>query len=287
MSKKARIKAKNAAAGKSRHRLLDGRGLLQKRAVIGVLALSLCLMGAGLTVMGGLGSGVRGWFAPAPVPTPDNFGSANPAKEYVYAGGRLAATEEPAMVMPPAGLVATGVSAAQVTVTWTAAPGTIDHYQVERTTNIGTSYGVVAPTVTGLTFSDTAVSNGTAYLYRVCAVDGGGRHSAYTNLDVATAITFTDDPLAASTTNIKAQHIYDLRQAVNAIRVTAGLAAASWSDPTLSGVTIKAAHFQELRNNLDQALTALGLPAGSYTDSSLSGVVIKKAHVDEIRQRVR
>ena len=154
MSKKARKKPKNLSSAGYRKGPALGRS--KKRAAIVVLALCLCLVGAGVTGRGGFSRGVigvRSWLAPAPVPTPDNFAPSNPAKEYIYAGGRLVATEEPSMVMPPAALVAMGASSAQVNVTWTASPGTIDHYQVERTPNISTSYTIVASSVTGLSFT--------------------------------------------------------------------------------------------------------------------------------------
>ena len=188
---------------------------------------------------------------------------------------------------PPTGLFATASSGPQVSISWTTSTSTIDHYQVERSQYLNTGYTVIASNVTATSFNDTSVSSGSSYLYRVCAVDAAGNHSAYSNVDLATAITFTDDPLVAGGTTIKAQHIFELRQAVNAVRLLAGLSAASWTDSYLSGVTIKAVHIQELRNMLDQAFNMLGLPVSSYADPWLAGVVVKKAHVEEIRQRVK
>ena len=125
------------------------------------------------------------------------------------------------------------------------------------------------------------------YLYRVRAVNSIGNFSAPSNIDLATAITFSDDPLAAGSTPVRAQHLTELRQAVNAVRATANLSAASWTDSSPLGAVIKAIHIQELRTSLDEALNVLGLTAGQYTDSSLSGIAIKKVHIDEIRQRVK
>jgi hypothetical protein len=219
---------------------------------------------------------------PPPVPPPNS-----PSKEYIYAGGRLVATEEPNPMVAPTNLIADTFSATQIDLTWTAAPNA-HHYQVERAPNLGGTFTVLNSNVTTTSFTDTTVSSVNAYLYRVRSADAGGNLSAPGSIDVATAITFTDDPLSIGVTPIKAQHVTELRQAVNAIRATANLSAATWTDTTLnSSVSVKAVHITELRTNLDQALTALGLPVSGYTDASLSGVLIKKVHLDELRQRVQ
>ena len=98
---------------------------------------------------------------------------------------------------------------------------------------------------------------------------------------------FTDDPIAATITAVKALHITELRQAVNDMRVAAGLLPASFTDS--SPTTIKAVHVQELRTDLNQARTALGLPPITYTDGTLTGgtTVVKAAHVQDLRTGVK
>lgn len=220
-------------------------------------------------------------FSPPPIPPPSN-----PSKEYIYAGGKLIATEEPVPLAAPVNLTAETLSGSQVDITWTASPGA-DHYQVERTQNLSQAYTIVSSSVTTTSFSDNTVSSGSAYLYRVRAVAASANFSPPSNVDLATAITFSDDPLAVGSTPVKGQHLTELRQAVNAIRATANLSVASWTDSLLAGVTIKAVHFQELRTNLDQALLAVGLTTSSYTDPSLPGIAIKKVHMAELRQAVK
>ena len=219
--------------------------------------------------------------APVPIPSPSS-----PSKEYIYAGGKLIATEEPNPLVAPATLVANTFSSSRIDLTWAAAPNA-HHYQVERAPNLGATFSVVNSNVTTTTYSDTTVTSINAYLYRVRSADAVGNLSPPSTIDVSTAISFTDDPLSVDTTIIKAQHVTELRQAVNAVRAAANLTAATWTDSSLTNVTIKAVHIQELRTNLDQALTALGLSTSAYTDASLAGVAIKKVHVDEIRQRVK
>lgn len=101
---------------------------------------------------------------------------------------------------------------------------------------------------------------------------------------------FTDDTLVAGLTMAKAQHILELRQAVDALRAVAGLGPAPWTDPTLmpSVSLIQAVHIQELRTYLDNALTLLGYSTQPYTDPSLTNTIpIKRVHIEELRQRIR
>ena len=100
---------------------------------------------------------------------------------------------------------------------------------------------------------------------------------------------FTDDTLMVGITRAKAQHILELRQAVDALRVVAGLQPASWTDATLtpSSSIIRAIHIQELRTYLDDAATRLGYATSPYTEPNLgSGTVIKRTHIEELRQRI-
>lgn len=102
--------------------------------------------------------------------------------------------------------------------------------------------------------------------------------------------TFTDDPLVAGVTEAKAQHVLELRAAVDALRAVAGLAAAPWSDATLPprSAVIKVVHIDELRRYLEEAAARLGHAAAVYTDPSLSaGFFVKRIHVEELRHRIR
>lgn len=186
-------------------------------------------------------------------------------------------------------LVATASSATRVDLTWNTSLGTFDHFEVERRQNINSPFITVASNVTGSSFSDTTVSSGITYLYRVRAASGcNTAFSDYSNTDMATTIIFTDDPLMAGITIVKAQHILQLRQAVNSVRATANQGLFNWAEVTQPGVTIKASHIQELRNALNPARNALGFPSQQFTDNPLvPGVLIKKAHVEEIRQDVK
>ena len=111
-----------------------------------------------------------------------------------------------------------------------------------------------------------------------------------TNAFAYLPLTFTDNTLVAGATTAKVQHIYELRQAVDALRAVAGLPVAPWTDEVLlpTGTAIKAVHITELRTYLENAAAPLGYSPGSYTDPTLSsGMVIKRVHIEELRQRIR
>jgi len=101
---------------------------------------------------------------------------------------------------------------------------------------------------------------------------------------------FTDDTILIGQTTPKAQHIIELRQAVDAMRAVAGLGPAMWTNATLlpNNDVIKAIHILELRTYFDDAATHLGFSTSPYTDPGLSsGFVIKRIHIEELRQRIR
>ena len=115
-----------------------------------------------------------------------------------------------------------------------------------------------------------------------------GNPSEFSNIDLATTMSFTDSPLVPGVSVIKAQQMNELRVAVNAVRDTAALPRKSWTDASLPGVFVKAVHITELRQSLNEALLVMGLAAPSYTDATLSPTMtVKATHLEEIRRAVR
>ena len=214
-----------------------------------------------------------------------------PSKEYIYAGGRLVATEEPAVLFGPLAapnnLTATTFSESRIDITWSASPNA-DHYQIERTTSLGVPYMTVFSSVNTTSINDSTVSPASGYLYRVRAVSTSGHVSPPSTIDLATAVTFLNDPLIVGVTEIKAEHILELRRAVDTVRVMANLSAVTWTDNSLLGLEIKAVHIEELREHLDDALSALGLPMNPYTHSPpFGGKAIKKEDIEQLRERLK
>ncbi len=94
-----------------------------------------------------------------------------------------------------------------------------------------------------------------------------------------TPATFTDNPLAAGSTTVKALHITELRTAINSYRASVGLGAYSWATTINSGVTIRASHITEMRTALTQAI-----PSAVFTNPTLStAMAVRAVHVQELR----
>lgn len=290
--------------------MLRGKSMSRKRyrflwrhnpRAAAAVALTLCLTGAGLVAGGGPGlkngtPATEPAGAPSAAQTPPVL-----SREYIYAGSRMIAIEEgaaAASLAAPSGVEASGGNGAQVSVRWEATAGA-DHYQVERVSRISPESSTVASSNVAaggavINFTDT-VPPGTAYLYRVRAADAAGNLSPLSSVDLATAVAFTDDPLQGRTattagTKIKAEHLRQLRQAVNAVRALAGLPPASWTHPDPEPAqrrNIYLADVLELRSNLNEALGIVGMQQPFQTDPSLSGGQVKAAHFQEIRDRVK
>jgi len=185
----------------------------------------------------------------------------------------------------PTNLVATAISTTQVSLTWDAVVNATG-YQVLRSANNGPFTEVGAPL--GNAFIDPSLTPNTTYLYRVSATDSTAV-GLPSNIDLATTILFTDDPIVTAWTLIKPAHVNELRTAVNAVRAAAGLGAATFTDPSLTtGFPIKAVYLTELRSNLGPARAAIGVPAIVYTDPTLGvGTTIKATHLRELRAGVK
>ncbi|HEX8155038.1 MAG TPA: hypothetical protein VF698_18030 [Thermoanaerobaculia bacterium] len=168
---------------------------------------------------------------------------------------------------------------------WSAVTGATS-YQIHRSSN-GSTFAQVGTSAT-TAFNDSTAAANTAYLYKVCAVNGSA--GPFGPNDVATTVIFTDDPLSAGTIT-KGVHMTQLRTAVTAMRTLAALSVPTYTDPTITtAIPLKAAHVTELRANLTAARTALSLPAlPSFTDPTLTaGVTAPKAvHLTELRNGVK
>lgn len=241
------------------------------------------------------------------------------SKEYVYAGGRLVATEEPAAPTPagptPTALAATAAFPSPTTIavnlTWSApSSGAVGSYVVERAEARDAAgrlrYAPVGPAVTTLPtasspyFDQTAVA-GKVYLYRVKAVFASGAPSGYSNQDLATTVRYTgddplvgrDDPQGRPGSPVRAAVLTELRDVVDSVRALAGLPRAAWRDEPpedprpAPGVLIRAWNFRELRSNLNPALSALGIAEVPPDPTLAVGERIMAKHIQDVRDRVR
>ena len=153
--------------------------------------------------------------------------------------------------------------------------------------------GVVTAAVSGSTVTLAPVAAGTATV-TVTARDPGGlsaTQSIAVTVQAAGRVNgFTDDPLVAGATAVRAVHFRELRTRIDALRARSGLSAYAWTDPTLrAGVTgVRSVHLTELRTALNQAYDAAGQPRPAYTDASVrpGTTPIRAAHVTELRRAV-
>lgn len=183
----------------------------------------------------------------------------------------------------PADLAATTVSPLRVDLTWSGSAGATE-YEIVRASD-GEPFAMLARVPT-TSYGDLTVESGKSYLYRVRALDSAGRASPLGPVDVATTIAFSDDPPVAGVTLVRAAHFDELREAVNAFRLAAGLDPFAFTPPAPAGGTvIRADHLAQLRQALAAARTAIGQPSLDWTDPVLSaGVTSARAvHLDELR----
>lgn len=183
----------------------------------------------------------------------------------------------------PTNLAATAIATTQVSLSWDPVVNATN-YQILRSSNHGAFTVIGAPLSNS--FVDTSLLPNTTYLYQVRAADASTLGSP-SSVDLATTILFTDDPISAGSTVIKAVHVTELRTAVNAVRAAAGLTPVTFTDSSLTGTAPKALHVTELRSALDAARAAIGVPALTYTDPTLAGIRIKAVHYRELRAGVK
>lgn len=195
-------------------------------------------------------------------------------------------------IAAPTNVTATAIATGTVRLSWTGV-AVATAYDVYRRGAGGsfeffTTYTLPAELLgsTGTLTYDVVQPAGTSYLYKMRAVVGYTA-GAESNIDVATTVIFTDDPLVVGTTKVKAIHITQLRTAAGAIRQLAGLGAATFTDATLTGVLAKSVHVTELRTAVTAARTALTLPAATFTNSAAAGTVIAATDVTQLRNAVK
>lgn len=143
----------------------------------------------------------------------------------------------------------------------------------------------------GSNFTVKTVSDSADGVVNSTTTSGSFTIPAYGVQLVATAgPAFTDDPITAGSTRVKAVHITELRAAIDALRVRNGLATYGWTDGSLStGATaLKSVHIAEMRTALAAAYAAAGRSMSAFTDPTLSAgtSTVKAVHIAELRAAI-
>jgi len=192
---------------------------------------------------------------------------------------------------PPTNVVA-NASGATVTISWTIASGA-DGYLVQR--KVSSADWADAKVVTGGAVSSTTDQPSSAsgvVLYRVKATFSGS-YSAASNNDVAWVGTFTDDPIAPppSYTTIKAEHITEVRKAVNGLLDIFGqppvYTAAAVDPNNLRGLAVDDADFTTLLTNLNNARGNFSLPQVSFRTTPAQNGLILRTQIEDLRSAVK
>ncbi|MFL5306458.1 MAG: fibronectin type III domain-containing protein [Polyangia bacterium] len=119
-----------------------------------------------------------------------------------YSSVATATTTTSTDVQPPsapAGLTATATSGTQINLAWTAATDDVGvtGYRVERCQGAACTAFTQLAVATAVTFSDTGLAAGVSYSYRVRASDAAGNLGGYSNVATATTLTADTTPPTA------------------------------------------------------------------------------------------
>src|SRR5881396_1487389 len=223
----------------------------------------------------------------------------------------------------PSGLTATAASSSQIDLAWQDNSGNETEFRIERKTGSGGTSGQVATVGTNTTgFSDTGLSPGTTYVYRVQACNAVGcsgysnEATATTPSDVAFTWTVTSAPAgiigcaSSCSASFRAGTMVTLtakpesqasfktwrgacsgtatcRLAMSGVQSVTAAFSMIFSDATVSpgDTTVKAVHVTDLRTAISTLRRVTGLPPFGWTDATLGvgTAVVKAVHFRELR----
>lgn len=97
---------------------------------------------------------------------------------------------------------------------------------------------------------------------------------------------FTDSPLQAGVTRIKAVHVNELRQRINALRAQHPLPPYPYSEAVTTSTTIKASHVLEMRQALHEVYVIMLQPPPTYGTTPAPNGPILAAEIESLRTAV-
>src|SRR4029450_8058935 len=149
-----------------------------------------------VTIAPGIGAvNASGSTSVSPATTTTYTLTATNAGGTVTATATVTVTADTAAPTAPTNLTATATGPTAIDLSWTASTDNVGvtGYQVERCQGTGCSSFAQVGSPTGTAFSDTGLTAGTTYVYRVRAVDAAANASSYSTTATATT------PVAAPT----------------------------------------------------------------------------------------
>lgn len=193
-----------------------------------------------------------------------------------------------ALPLKPPIIVASG-RASGATVTWTAAPGA-SQYEVYRKDSIASPWTLMGGPLPATIYTDTNTIAGRSYLYAVRSVDAAGNRGAIGAPNLATMITYADENLTPGAV-IRAQHLVDLRAAVNALCAFVGsptcstpiFDATQLSAASVAGTAVRALDLIEVTNRIIALLSDMNLPPVAITEFASANTSIRSLLVEQLR----
>jgi hypothetical protein len=179
--------------------------------------------------------------------------------------------------------------AGRIRLSWSMPAGAdVDSYVISRcdtacTNDIGTDIEAGA----AVTYDDQPPPN-RAYVYRVRARKLDVM-SAPSGLDFATGVVFADYPVVPGVTPARVTQLVQMRTAVDALRIAAGLGAATYAEAPQPLMRMSARQITDLRDALNAARVRLGQPAIAFTDPTLQpgSTKIRARYFNEIMDGVQ
>jgi hypothetical protein len=184
----------------------------------------------------------------------------------------------------PSGLISTASGTSMVVLSWTGVSNATSYRILRSVDNAPFSE---LTTVSTTSHSDFDVVAGKTYLYKVQAWVNSTL-TGESNLDLATTIVFTfDNQLLGKV--FAAIHLQEIRNAVNAVRVSAGLDPLTFSNPAVFGSLPVANDITQLRTGLISAYNQLGLTPPTFTGTISGGgsTLLQQSHWQEIRDATK
>ncbi len=121
-----------------------------------------------------------------------------------FAGKQSIKTKSTSLT-PPSDLTATAVSSSQIRLTWTDNTGNEMHFEIERSLSAISGFVQIATAGANVTtYSDTGLSAGVTYYYRVRARVNNGKKGSSDYSNIASATTSTTTPLPSAPSGLSA-----------------------------------------------------------------------------------
>lgn len=188
-------------------------------------------------------------------------------------------------------------SGSHVSLTWAASSGATQ-YRIQRR-SAGLPWATIATTGNFLSYSDTAPPAGMP-VYTVTSVAGQNylhpdnlATSVASNPDFANMNESSYESIVVGTTQIRAQHLIELRQATNqladSIGATPPYSSGDLQLSSLQGTAATASHFTSLMDAINTLRThaMLAMTQATFSQQPTTGLGIAKTHVEDLRNALK